>query len=37
MAMRMKTIGLVHATAQFVLRILEVQLPMATVAGLRTH
>ena len=35
--MRMKAIGVVRATAQFIRRILDVQLPMAGAAGLRTH
>jgi hypothetical protein len=35
--MRMKEIKLIHATAQFCGRILAVQLPMATMAGLRTR
>jgi hypothetical protein len=35
--MRIKVIKLVYATAQFVRRFLEVQLPVSTVAGLRTH
>ena len=34
--MRIKAMNLVHASAQFVLRFLEVQLPVATVAGLHT-
>jgi hypothetical protein len=35
MTMRTKAIDVIHATAQFVRRILEAQLPMAESAGLR--
>jgi hypothetical protein len=33
--MRMKAMNVIHASVRFVLRILEVQLPMAESVGLR--
>jgi hypothetical protein len=35
--MRVKTMHLIRAAAQFAGRILDVQLPVAGAAGLRTH
>jgi hypothetical protein len=35
--MRMRAINVVHAATRFIRRILDVQLPMAEVAGLRIH
>jgi hypothetical protein len=35
--MRLKTMQLIRAAAHFVGRILDVQLPVAGAAGLRTH
>ena len=35
--MRMKTVKALRATAQWAQRILDVQLPMATIHGLRTR
>jgi len=35
--MRMKTIHVLRAAAQLILRLLEVRLPMGIVAGLRTR
>jgi hypothetical protein len=36
-AMRMRAIDVIQATKQFIVRILDVQLPMAGAVGLRTH